>query len=492
MRIQYISILLLPLCTQLYAQPVRLKLPVQINMPNFNHFAPSISADGMTMIFSTDNHHITDENRLLMKISYNKGGGENWGTPEEVEIVNKSGILNLYGAHSISADGNTIYFTSKKIGGVGGFDIWFTDKKEGKWTIPQNLGKPVNSAGAEGYPSLSPDGKFLYFVRCATMANAGCDQCKLYVAEHKGQELFKEPIEMPAHINAFSVMAPRIAKDGKTLTFSSKRTDSKGGYDLYMTRKNGLQWSEPKNMDFLNTADDEKYADFTPQGESVVYSNLWNGYLNIFKAKTPANFQPSRVLLLTGTATISPKQPTNGYLQISDNITGQPISISRIDLDGKFTAVLPVGIAYDVAVTSGNELFFWSQTYDTRQETKSRKEEIEATLPKPEIETLYHGNKALYDSTNYQLLPGASLECKRLSKLFQAHPEWKINMVIFPLGICENAPIDPVSAYEKMKTALQEELAKTGLATEQLVFTNGFQTADEENNYSGWGWMILE
>ena len=492
MKTKFIIITILLLCSVLNAQPVRLRLPVQINMPNFNHFAPSVSADGMTMLFSTDNHHINDENRVLMKISYNKGGGENWGTPEELEIVNKSGILNLYGGHSISADGNTIYFTSKKTGGVGGFDIWFTIKKEGKWSVPQNLGKPVNSDVAEGYPSLSPDGKILYFLRCATMSNANCDNCKLYMAEHKGQGFFKEPVEMPAHINASSVMAPRIAKDGKTLTFSSKRPDSKGGYDLYLSRKNGNQWSEPENMDFLNTIEDEKYADFTPQGESIIYSNSWNGYLTIFKAKTPANFQPSRVLLLTGTASTTSKQPIAGYLQISDNSTGQPISISRIDVNGKFTAVLPMGKAYDVAVTSGNNLFFWSQTFDVTQETKSRKEDLEALLPTLEKGTVYHGNKTLFDSTTYRLLPGATLECKRLAKLFQSHAEWKINILIYPSGISNNAPSNPISAYEKMKTALLDELSKTGLPTEQMVFSNGFQTTEEENNYSGWGWMILE
>ena len=172
-----ILLLLMILAISVKSQPVRLKLPRQINVPNYNNYAPSLTANGLTMIYCSD-YYVTEGNSVDMKITNSKGL-DNWGSGEDVTAVNKSGTLNQYGAHCISADGNKIYFTSRKAGGVGGFDIWVTEKKGGVWATAQNLGKPVNGSASDGYPSLSADGKSLYFLRCATMANSGCQNCKL-------------------------------------------------------------------------------------------------------------------------------------------------------------------------------------------------------------------------------------------------------------------------------------------------------------------------
>ncbi len=471
------------------AQPVRLKFPRQINIPNYNHYAPSISADGLTMLFASD-YFVTDGNKVDLKVAYNKGG-ENWSSGEEVTMINKSGPLNLYGAHCISSDANTIYFTSKKTGGVGGFDIWLTEKKGGSWSVPQNLGKPINTEEMEGFPSESSDGKYLFFVRCQTMSNQGCEDCKLLMAEHKGQGIFKEPITVSEKFAKTSILAPKIAKDGNTLIFSAKQTGGKGGYDMYISRKTGGNWSEPKNMDFLNTPDDDKYADFTSQGDAIIYSSYTDGFLTLYKAKVAEEFQPSKILLVTGKALKAPNQATNGYLQISDNTSGAPISISRIDVDGKFSAVLPVGNAYDVAVTSGNENFFWSTTFDASKLSKSRKEDAEALVLNLKKGELFHSNKAIFDSTNFQFLNGASLEIKRLSKVISSHPDWKFEIVLYLAGISNNPPSEPETAFEQMKTTMLAGLAKAGITAEKITVSNGNSSAEEANNYSGWALKIL-
>lgn len=73
---------------------------------------------------------------------------------------------------SLSADGKELYFSSDMPGGHGGFDIYLSRFQDGKWSKPINLGKGVNSEGNELFPFLSDDNK-LYFASDARPPNVG-------------------------------------------------------------------------------------------------------------------------------------------------------------------------------------------------------------------------------------------------------------------------------------------------------------------------------
>jgi Tol biopolymer transport system component len=476
---------------RLVAQPVRLKLSRQVNVPNFNHYAPSLSADGQTLLFASD-YYCSDGNKVELKITESKGV-DNWGALGEVTIINKSANLNQHGGHCVSADGNVIYFSSRKMGGVGGFDIWMSEKIKGVWSAPQNLGKPVNSEGMEAFPSLSPDGKQLYFVRCPTMTDQKCEGGKVYVAELKGKGIWKEPILLPSSINQGNVLSPKIAKDSKTLFFSSDKPGGKGGYDVYVSKKNSDEWSSPRNVAPLNTSSDEIFADMSIQTDAITYASLVEGNWTLFKAKLAEEFQPEATVLFTGKVVNTEKKPlSNALVQLFDNRSGTPLSLQPVAYDGKFAIVLEHGKSYDVSIKAGNENFYWSSTLSSENLTRSKREEMEAVLEPLSPGKFYQGNKALFDSASYSLLPGASWECKRIAKVLESHPAWKIELVLFASGIAENPPADEAGAFNSMKSAMQAEMGKTGLPSDKWTISNGVGTAEEESNYSGWGIKISQ
>ncbi len=65
---------------------------------------------------------------------------------------------------SLPHQGDILYFSSDRPGGYGGYDIWFSSMDtKGRWQTPRNAGPYVNSAAHESAPSISPDGKLLFF-----------------------------------------------------------------------------------------------------------------------------------------------------------------------------------------------------------------------------------------------------------------------------------------------------------------------------------------
>src|SRR5690606_8883785 len=65
---------------------------------------------------------------------------------------------------SISADGRTLYFVSTRAGGLGGYDIWKSDLiSDGTWSVPVNLGHDINTPYDEQSPFIHPDNETLYF-----------------------------------------------------------------------------------------------------------------------------------------------------------------------------------------------------------------------------------------------------------------------------------------------------------------------------------------
>ncbi len=123
---------------------------------------------------------------------------------------------------SVSADGNTLYFSSDRPGGYGGTDIYvsYREPKTGEWSVPQNLGPKINTP------------------------------------EHE--------------------RTPFIHSDGETLYFSSDGHFGFGGFDIFYTRKNEKsEWTEPENIGTpINTEQDESGF--------FVSSDARNGYFGAY------------------------------------------------------------------------------------------------------------------------------------------------------------------------------------------------------------------
>ncbi len=133
-----------------------------------------------------------------------------------------------------------LMFASYRAGGYGGADLYISTYTQGRWTQPKNLGPTVNGPYDERTPFLARDGRTLYFSSNSTNSIGGLDVFKARYDDKTTS--WSEPVNMGLPINSAGDDAFfRLSKDGLKAFFSSSRKESIGERDLYVAYFKGYQ-----------------------------------------------------------------------------------------------------------------------------------------------------------------------------------------------------------------------------------------------------------
>jgi outer membrane protein OmpA-like peptidoglycan-associated protein len=189
---------------------------------------------------------------------------------------------------SLTADGQMMLYISRRKGSTGGFsprqkdypeDLYMVVRGEdGAWQAAKNLGPPINTEGNEGAPSFSQDGRYLYFTACSR--EDGFGNCDLYVSEWTGTGWSREK-NLGETVNSISRdKQPSLSHDGRFLYFASTRAGGYGGDDIWVTEKVNGEWSEPRNLgESVNTPGNEDAPFIHADGQSLYFaSDFHNGF----------------------------------------------------------------------------------------------------------------------------------------------------------------------------------------------------------------------
>lgn len=228
-------------------------------------FFPVLTADKETLIFTG----LTPERDENMYISKRQGGG--WSEPQELSRNINS--RNNEGTCSISADGRTLVFTAcNRTDGYGGCDLYISVKEGNEWRTPRNLGATVNSRHWESQPSLSADGRTLYF---ASDRPDGVGKSDIWKTERDGEGEWTKPQNLGPSINTpEDDNAPFIHANGRTLFYASSGRIGMGGLDIYLSQRTDTLWSEPVNIGYpINTVADQVGLFITSDGQEAYYTD---------------------------------------------------------------------------------------------------------------------------------------------------------------------------------------------------------------------------
>jgi len=159
-----------------------------------------------------------------------------------------NGIETFEGMPTITADGKVLFFVSAREGGYGGLDIYKSEKdKFGNWGNAQNLGPVINTAGDDKTPFIHSDSQTLYFSSNGRFGLGGLD---IFYSQYTGNGQWSEPKNMGYPINSENdELGLIVSSNGKRIFFSSRSYSKDGNWDIYSA---GLyEAARPKKVLFV-------------------------------------------------------------------------------------------------------------------------------------------------------------------------------------------------------------------------------------------------
>lgn len=398
--------------------------PVQgkVNRPFQHETAPSITADNNTLFFLRQNPNKEGASeRDDWDIFYSKRINGVFSDPIPVRSVNTD---KYEGFPSISADGRTLFFSSENGTEYKDKDIFYSRYENGKWSAPQNMGPNINFPGLDEIGgSISPNGQiFVFFARDRDDSLGKTD---IYISYRQADGSWSPAKNMGRPVNSrYTEYAPYIAADGRTLYFSSDRRGGFGGQDLYKSVLTRKRWSKPVNLGrSVNTKGDDISISIPAKGD-IFYtsSQLRGGSWDILTGILPARYRPFKVNLLVGKVFDSKtKKPILAKVLIEDLDSGRPIgSYDTQKDDGSFTVSLLEGTRYSFTVEAENYLLF-NQNYNLKKTGKYREVHLNIPLEKIEKGASVVINNIFFKPNSAALSRDSRLALDRLAKLLKKH-----------------------------------------------------------------------
>ncbi len=396
-----------------------------------DEYWPSLSADEQTIVItrlvnsSIPKARVQEDFYISTKVDSSWSMARNAGKP-----------LNTYdneGAQSISANGATMVYTvCNRRGVIGRCDLYVSEKRGTAWTEPQNLGLPVNSKAKETQPSLSADGNTLYFSSDRAGGKGGLD---IWVSHKTADGLWSNPENLGDSINTRgNESSPFIHHDNSTLYFSSDYHLGMGGFDIFYSRKGADgKWNKPINIGYpINTHRDEIGLVITAKGDRAYYSSNINPERgrDIYQFDLYKEARPMEVSYMKGKVfDANNRKVLRAEFELFDLETGKNVSKSYSDpYNGEFLVCIPTDKNYMLNVSKEGYLFF--------SENFSMKGIHEVTEPLFKDVPLYpilSGrsivlNNIFYETDSYELKKESYVELNKLVKFLEKNNTLKIEL----------------------------------------------------------------
>lgn len=231
---------------------------------------PQFSPDGKTFYFARGTPDFN-----FWTILFSHWENNRWSEPQIAPFSGRYSDADEF----ITADGQKMFFISRRPtssdispNAANKYDIWMMNKTTNGWSEPQNLGKPVNSEASEFFPTMTRDGKTLYFGSGRKEGFGGVDLYRSRFTDGK----FQEPENLGDAINTeFDEFEPMIAPDESFLIFmASGRPDGLGGFDLYVSYNRDGKWTKARNLGSpINSPADELSPKISPDGKYFFWSS---------------------------------------------------------------------------------------------------------------------------------------------------------------------------------------------------------------------------
>ncbi len=211
------------------------EMPPPFNVTDDNQGSCSITVDNKHLFFAMTRYEGGEQANCDIYVSDMING--EWKPYRKVPNINDP--IYWDSQPSISSDGNTLYFVSDRPGGYGGTDIYvsYRNSQTGQWSTPQNLGPVINTKGNERTPFIHSDSETLYFSSDGHFGFGGFD---IFYTRKKEKNEWQTPENIGTPINTeqdeLGFFVNSNAQLGYFCAYAEGplRTKGIGKYDLFM------------------------------------------------------------------------------------------------------------------------------------------------------------------------------------------------------------------------------------------------------------------
>jgi outer membrane protein OmpA-like peptidoglycan-associated protein/tetratricopeptide (TPR) repeat protein len=443
-----------------------------INTPN-HEYINSVKSDELQLYFTR--RQIDNGSR---------GGGEDffytdrslvadpWKTAIKLKPpINTSGDE---GALFITPDAQFLIFAGcGRSGGYGSCDIYAAKILGETVTEPVNLGPDINTAAWETQPSLSADGRTLYFV---SNRAGGFGQSDIWMSRLQDNGVWSDPKNLGETINTRgSEMAPYVHPDGQTMYFSSDGQVGLGGMDLFISKLDTSgSWSEPVNLGYpINSSGDEINIIVNAWGDKAyISSNMHEGFggYDIFEFELPLVSRPVASTFMKGKVRDKETgRPLEAYFSLMDVNNGKEIVRSFSDVStGEFLVCIPTNNEYALNVSAEGYLF-----YSENFSLEGLASEVEPFLLDLEMNPIRPGETMIlrnifFETDTYSLKETSFPELEKLIGFLNYNPGLKVEIS----GHTDTTGTEEYNfeLSEERARSVKDYLIENGVETRQLVY----------------------
>jgi len=392
-------------------------------------YFPVMTADERELIFTRRVGGGQDDDEDLVVCRKDSLG--RWMPPVSIS-PNINSRLNE-GTCTISADGRQLIFTSC-IGrrGYGSCDLFESRKVGNEWSRPVNLGPEVNSPAWESQPSLSSDGRTLFFV---SDRRGGIGNKDIYVSYKLDNGQWTKAENLGDKINTpFDEISPFIHVNGRTLFVASNGKPGFGGYDLYRSDYENGVWTATENFGSpVNNHEDQFSLFITRDGQRGFYSHEDNLKANssvLFEIRVPEELQlkykSNYVRGIVRDA--QTKQPLDARVElININSNKLASSVQADSLTGEYLIVLTQGADYALYVSHTGYLFK-SLNFNYEMQEKLEPVQMDVFLDPVKVGASAVLNNIFFDLNKHDLKEKSVTELDKIIRFLTENPSVRIEI----------------------------------------------------------------
>ena len=402
------------------------------------------------------------------------------------------------GAFTLSQDGRVLIFTAcDRRNSLGGCDLYISFKRGKTWTAGKNMGETINSRFWDSAPSLSSDGRTLYFASKRKGGQGGSD---IWMAKLNKMNKWDHPINLGPLVNTeFNEEAPYLHPDNKSLYFISNGHVGMGSYDVFLSKLENGEWTIVENLGYpINTDKREGglFVDLT--GSKAYYSSNMDkkGSGDIFSFELPRKYKPEIVTYLS----VEVRDASTKGLVVSkvelEDLSGDNSARVSSDVNGKIITTISPG-EYALSVSKDGYLFHSENIVLDRETTLADpfifvvylqpivnepviSTETEVVESKPVVL-----NNIFFETGSAFLKPRSDGEIFKLAELLQQNKNLKIKIIGHTDNVGNDA--DNKKLSEQRAKAVYERLLSAKIPKARLAYEGKGETWPVADNATAEG-----